>query len=84
MKLTYEESGVDKSAGYESVNLIKKHVKKTLSDLVLNNLGSFAGAIELPSGYKKPVLLSGTDGAVGGSLEHPTVQLEISFISPRR
>ncbi len=62
MKLTYEESGVDKSAGYESVNLIKKHVKKTLSDLVLNNLGSFAGAIELPSGYKKPVLLSGTDG----------------------
>lgn len=62
MKLTYEESGVDKSAGYESVNLIKKHVKKTLSDLVLNNLGSFAGAIELPSGYEKPVLLSGTDG----------------------
>ena len=88
MKLTYEESGVDKSAGYESVNLIKKHVKKTLSDLVLNNLGSFAGAIELPSGYKKPVLLSGTDG-VGTKLaiaiemdKHDTIGIDAGGRGP--
>lgn len=61
-KLTYKESGVDKEAGYRSVELIKKHVKETFSEYVLTGLGSFGGAVELPEGYKKPVLISGTDG----------------------
>lgn len=61
-KLTYKNSGVDKEAGYESVQLIKKHVKETFSQYVLTGLGSFGGAVELPEGYKKPVLISGTDG----------------------
>jgi len=61
-KLTYKNSGVDKEAGYESVELIKKHVKETFSQYVLTGLGSFGGAVELPEGYKKPVLISGTDG----------------------
>lgn len=61
-KLTYKNSGVDKEAGYESVELIKKHVKETFSEYVLTGLGSFGGAVELPEGYKKPVLISGTDG----------------------
>ncbi|MCO8194128.1 phosphoribosylformylglycinamidine cyclo-ligase [Anaerofustis stercorihominis] len=61
-KLTYKNSGVDKEAGYESVELIKKHVKETFSKYVLTGLGSFGGAVELPEGYKKPVLISGTDG----------------------
>ena len=39
-----------------------------MSEYVLNGLGSFAGMVELPEGYKKPVLVSGTDG-VGTKLE---------------
>lgn len=61
-KLTYKESGVDKEAGYRSVELIKKHVRETFSEYVLTGLGSFGGAVELPEGYRKPVLISGTDG----------------------
>ncbi len=61
-KLTYKDSGVDKEAGYESVQLMKKHVLKTMSPFVLTGLGSFGGAVEIPSGYKNPVLISGTDG----------------------
>ena len=61
-KLTYKDSGVDKEAGYRSVELIKKHVKETFSEYVLTGLGSFGGAVELPSGYEHPVLISGTDG----------------------
>ena len=49
-KLTYKNSGVDKEAGYESVELIKKHVKETFSKYVLTGLGSFGGAVELPEG----------------------------------
>ncbi len=39
-----------------------------MSEYVLNGLGSFAGMVELPEGYKKPVLVSGTDG-VGTKLD---------------
>ncbi len=66
--LTYKDSGVNIEEGYKSVDLIKNYAKKTLSEYVLNGLGSFAGMVELPEGYKKPVLVSGTDG-VGTKLE---------------
>ena len=60
--ISYKESGVNIEEGYRSVKLIKEYAAKTMSNLVLNGLGSFAGMIELPEGYKKPVLISGTDG----------------------
>lgn len=66
--LTYKEAGVNIEEGYRSVKLIKKYAKKTMSEYVLNGLGSFAGMVELPEGYKKPVLVSGTDG-VGTKLD---------------
>ena len=66
--ITYKESGVNIEEGYKSVKLIKDLVKETYSKYVLNGLGSFAGMVELPEGYKKPVLVSGTDG-VGTKLD---------------
>ena len=66
--ITYKEAGVNIEEGYRSVKLIKEYASKTMSEYVLNGLGSFAGMVELPSGYEKPVLVSGTDG-VGTKLE---------------
>lgn len=66
--ITYKESGVNIEEGYRSVELIKEYAAKTMTKYVLNGLGSFAGMVELPEGYKKPVLVSGTDG-VGTKLE---------------
>ena len=66
--ITYKDSGVNIEEGYKSVKLIKDLVKQTYSKYVLNGLGSFAGMLELPEGYKKPVLISGTDG-VGTKLD---------------
>ena len=60
--ITYKDSGVNIEEGYKSVKLIKEYAKKTMGEYVLNGLGSFAGMVELPSGYKTPVLVSGTDG----------------------
>ncbi len=61
-KNTYKSAGVDKQAGYESVNLIKKFIKNTYNDTVLGDLGGFGGCVEIPSGYTNPVLVSGSDG----------------------
>ena len=66
--ITYKESGVNIEEGYKSVKLIKDYAARTMSSYVLNGLGSFAGMVELPEGYKKPVLVSGTDG-VGTKLD---------------
>ncbi|WP_300257941.1 phosphoribosylformylglycinamidine cyclo-ligase [Clostridium sp.] len=66
--LTYKEAGVNIEEGYRSVKLIKEYAQKTMSEYVLNGLGSFAGMVQLPEGYKKPVLVSGTDG-VGTKLD---------------
>lgn len=68
MKLTYKEAGVDIDAGNEFVEEIKKDVKSTFNANVLGDIGSFAGAYELPKGYNEPVLLSATDG-VGTKLK---------------
>ncbi|MGL5151021.1 MAG: phosphoribosylformylglycinamidine cyclo-ligase [Clostridium sp.] len=66
--ITYKEAGVNIEEGYKSVQLIKDYASRTMTNYVLNGLGSFAGMVELPEGYKKPVLVSGTDG-VGTKLE---------------
>lgn len=66
--ITYKEAGVNIEEGYRSVKLIKEYAARTMSQYVLNGLGSFAGMVELPAGYEKPVLVSGTDG-VGTKLE---------------
>ena len=66
--ITYKDAGVNIEEGYKSVKLIKEYAQRTMSEYVLNGLGSFAGMVELPEGYKKPVLVSGTDG-VGTKLK---------------
>ncbi|WP_044418948.1 phosphoribosylformylglycinamidine cyclo-ligase [Halarcobacter anaerophilus] len=66
--VSYKDAGVDIDAGNQFVENIKPHVKSTLIPGVLGGIGSFAGAFELPTGYKEPVLLSGTDG-VGTKLK---------------
>ena len=82
-KINYESSGVNKDAGYRSVNLIKDMVRKTYSKYVIGDLGGFAGCFEIPPGYKNPVLVSGTDG-VGTKLivaqkmgKHDTVGIDL-------
>ncbi|NQY19929.1 MAG: phosphoribosylformylglycinamidine cyclo-ligase [Campylobacteraceae bacterium] len=66
--VSYKDAGVDIDAGNQFVENIKPFVKSTKIPGVLGGIGSFAGAFELPEGYKKPVLLSGTDG-VGTKLK---------------
>lgn len=63
----YKDAGVNIHEGYKTVSLIKEHTKKTFIPGVLNGIGSFAGMFEL-SGYKNPVIVSGTDG-VGTKLD---------------
>ena len=60
--LDYKLAGVDIDAGNEFVDKIKPHVKSTLRPEVLGGFGGFNGMIRIPSGYEKPILVSGTDG----------------------
>lgn len=66
--LDYKSSGVDIHEGYKSVEKIKSHAQKTLNENVLSKIGSFGAFVRIPEGYKKPVLVSGTDG-VGTKLK---------------
>lgn len=66
---SYAAAGVDVTAGYESVELIKSHVKRTNIPGVIGGIGGFGGMFELSAKeYKNPVLVSGTDG-VGTKLK---------------
>jgi len=67
MAISYKDSGVDKEEGYRTVEKIKDKVKSTYSANVMNEIGSF-GALYKLGDYKKPVLVSGTDG-VGTKLK---------------
>ena len=60
---SYRAAGVDITAGYEGVRLMKKHVQRTMIPGVVSDLGGFGGlfAPDL-TGMKEPVLVSGTDG----------------------
>ena len=65
----YASAGVDITAGYRSVELMKEHIKKTLTKGVVSDVGGFGGLFELDlEGITKPVLVSGTDG-VGTKLK---------------
>ena len=63
MENAYKQAGVDVEAGYEVVERIKKHAKRTERMGVMGALGGFGGCFDL-SGFdiKEPVLVSGTDG----------------------
>ncbi|MDE7123936.1 MAG: phosphoribosylformylglycinamidine cyclo-ligase [Eubacterium sp.] len=60
---SYAAAGVDVTAGYESGELIKSHVKRTNIPGVIGGIGGFGGMFEIAAKeYKNPVLVSGTDG----------------------
>ena len=65
----YKSAGVDITAGYKAVELMKSHVARTLTAGALSPIGGFGGLFELDlTGIQKPVLVSGTDG-VGTKLK---------------
>ncbi|MBW4626326.1 MAG: phosphoribosylformylglycinamidine cyclo-ligase [Brasilonema octagenarum HA4186-MV1] len=66
--MDYKDAGVDVEAGREFVNQIRNLVHSTFRPEVIGGLGGFSGCFQLPSGYKEPVLVSGTDG-VGTKLK---------------
>ncbi|MBD2664572.1 phosphoribosylformylglycinamidine cyclo-ligase [Richelia sinica FACHB-800] len=81
--MDYRDAGVDVEAGREFVNRIKDSVHSTFRPEVLGGLGGFGGCFQLPTGYKEPVLVSGTDG-VGTKLKiahilnrHDTVGIDL-------
>ncbi|MBQ1536006.1 MAG: phosphoribosylformylglycinamidine cyclo-ligase, partial [Ruminococcus sp.] len=60
---SYKDAGVDVTAGYKAVELMKQYVARTVTKGVLDGIGGFGGLFELDiTGIKKPVLVSGTDG----------------------
>jgi phosphoribosylformylglycinamidine cyclo-ligase len=82
-QISYKDAGVDIDAGNSFVENIKPLVKSTAIPGVLGGIGSFAGAFELPTGYKEPVMLAATDG-VGTKLKlaidsgiHNTVGIDL-------
>jgi len=61
--ITYREAGVDIDAGEELVERIKPHARRSLRREVLGGLGGFGALVEIPlDRFRKPVLVSGTDG----------------------
>ena len=66
---SYAAAGVDITAGYKAVELMKTHIAKTMTAGALTDIGGFGGLFELDvTGMEKPVLVSGTDG-VGTKLK---------------
>lgn len=65
---SYKNAGVDVTAGYRAVELMKQHVARTNVPGVLSGIGGFGGLFEIGKGYENPVLVSGTDG-VGTKLK---------------
>ena len=59
---SYAAAGVDITAGYKSVELMKAHIKRTRNEGCLDDVGGFGGCFALPTGMEEPVLVSGTDG----------------------
>jgi len=59
---SYAAAGVDITAGYRAVELMKKHVARTRNEGCLDDVGGFGGCFGLPTGLEEPVLVSGTDG----------------------
>ncbi len=60
---SYEKAGVDVTAGYKAVELMKTHIARTMTAGAISGIGGFGGLFELDmTGISKPVLVSGTDG----------------------
>ena len=59
---SYAAAGVDITAGYKSVELMKAHIKRTRNEGCLDDVGGFGGCFGLPTNMEEPVLVSGTDG----------------------
>ena len=81
--MDYKEAGVDVEAGRSFVSQIRQDVESTNRPGVLGGLGGFGGLFQMPSGYREPVLVSGTDG-VGTKLKlaqelnrHDTVGIDL-------
>lgn len=73
---SYKNAGVDITAGYKAVELMKGHIAKTVTKGVLGDVGGFGGLFALDlNGIKSPVLVSGTDG-VG-------TKLKIAFLTDK-
>lgn len=69
MSESYKEAGVDITAGYKAVELMKQHITRTITAGAASDIGGFGGLFELDiTGMEKPVLVSGTDG-VGTKLK---------------
>ena len=62
MSENYAKAGVDITAGYKAVELMKKHIARTRNEGCLDDVGGFGGCFGLPTGIEEPVLVSGTDG----------------------
>ena len=66
---SYKQDGVDITAGYKAVELMKQHIARTMTGGALSDIGGFGGLFELDmTGIQHPVLVSGTDG-VGTKLK---------------
>lgn len=81
--LSYKDAGVDINAGNALVERIKPEVKRTTRAEVIGGLGGFGALCAIPSKYKEPVLVSGTDG-VGTKLrlaidlkKHDTIGIDL-------
>ena len=59
---SYKAAGVDITAGYKAVELMKSHIARTKNEGCLDDVGGFGGCFGLPMGIENPVLVSGTDG----------------------
>ena len=85
--LSYRDSGVDIDAGDRLVENIKPFAKRTMRPEVLAGIGGFGALVELPKGYREPVLVAGTDG-VGTKLKlafeldvHDTIGIDLVAMS---
>ena len=81
--LSYKDAGVDINAGNALVERIKPEVKRTTRAEVIGGLGGFGALCAIPSKYKEPILVSGTDG-VGTKLrlaidlkKHDTIGIDL-------
>ena len=71
---SYAQAGVDITAGYRAVELMKAHIARTMTSGVCSDVGGFGGLFELDvKGMEQPVLVSGTDG-VGTKLKLAFIQ----------
>jgi phosphoribosylformylglycinamidine cyclo-ligase len=85
--LSYRDAGVDIDAGDRLVENIKPFARRTMRREVLAGIGGFGGLVEIPAGYRQPVLVAGTDG-VGTKLKlafqldrHDTIGIDLVAMS---